>query len=368
MDPISWLWVACAVIAYAYVGYPALVWLRARYRPRPIARHSIRPRVSVVIAAWNEAANIGDKLTDLSRQSYPAELTEVIVACDGSSDGTPTLARYAGALLGERLRVIALPRHRGKAVALNAAVAAARGELLVFTDARQLLSPNAIAALVDNFADPEVGVAGGELVLAGEAPAGAYWKYEAFIRRCESTSGSTIGVSGALYALRRELWQPLPEETILDDVLVPMRVRLAHKRVVVEPLARAFDRPAGERREFARKVRTLSGNFQLLALEPRLLSPLANPSWFSLISHKLIRLVVPYALLIALWASALLPEPWRALFLGAQLIAYGLAAARWLGGGQASRVARLCETLVVLNVAAVVGTLRFLRHRRRLQW
>jgi cellulose synthase/poly-beta-1,6-N-acetylglucosamine synthase-like glycosyltransferase len=368
MSPVAALLVALSVIVYAYVGYPALVWLGARLRPRPIARGPIRPTVSILIAAWNEAGTIGDKLADLARQSYPAELIEVIVACDGSDDGTPWRAGVASAIFGERLRVLRLREHRGKATALNIAVAAARGELLVFTDARQPLSPRAVEALVENFADPEVGVAGGELMLSGDAPASVYWKYEALIRRCESAIGSTIGVSGALYALRRELWQPLPAETLLDDVLVPMRARLAHRRVVLEPLAQAFDRTAEPRHEFSRKVRTLSGNFQLLALEPRLLSPLANPSWFGLVSHKLMRLAVPYALLVALLASALLKEPWRALLVGAQLVAYGLAAARWLGGGRASRLARLCETVVLLNVAAVVGTLRFVRHGRRLQW
>jgi hypothetical protein len=188
------------------------------------------------------------------------------------------------------------------------------------------------------------------------------------IRRCESAAGSTIGVSGALYALRRELWAPLPEETILDDVLVPMRARLANKRVILEPLAKAYDRTAAPEHEFMRKVRTLSGNFQLLALEPRLLSPLSNPSWFGLVSHKLMRLLVPYAMLVALLSSALLPSPWGTLLLASQLFAYGLAVTRWLGAGSASRLARLCETVVVLNAAAVVGTFRFLRHGRRLQW
>ena len=177
-----------------------------------------------------------------------------------------------------------------------------------------------------------------------------------------------MGVSGALYALRRELWRPLPEETILDDVLVPMRARLAGKRVVLEPLAKAFDRVAENKREFGRKVRTLSGNFQLLAIEPALAAPWRNPSWFGLVSHKLMRLAVPYAMVTALVAAALLPEPWRFLLLGGQLAAYGLALARWIGGGQASRVAKLCETVVLLNAAAVVGTFRFLRHGRRLQW
>lgn len=368
MGPGTLLLVALAVIVYAYAGYPAICWLRARLRPLPIARRPVRPRVSIIIAAWNEARTIGHKLQDLAQQSYPPELTEIIVACDGSSDGTPERAQNMAALVGRRLHVIALPQHRGKAAALNAATAAATGEVLVFTDARQELSHNAVEALVENFGDGSVGAVGGELVLAGDAPAGAYWKYEAAIRRWESAAGSTIGVSGALYALRRELWRPLPEETILDDVLVPMRARLSGQRVVLEPLAKAFDRAAENAREFGRKVRTLSGNFQLLALEPALAVPWRNPSWFGLVSHKLMRLAVPYAMVTALVAAALLPEPWRFLLLGAQLAAYGLAFARWIGGGQASRVAKLCETVVLLNAAAVVGTFRFLRHGRRLQW
>ncbi len=368
MGPWTLLLLAVAIIAYAYAGYPAIVLLRARLWPRPVVRRPIRPRVSIVIAAWNEANSIGHKLQDLAQQSYPPSLTEIIVACDGSTDGTPERARRMAALVGRPLHVVELQRHRGKAAALNAAVAAATGEVLVFTDARQELSHNAVEALVENLADAHVGAVGGELVLAGDAPAGAYWRYEAALRRWESAAGSTVGVSGALYALRRELWRPLPEETILDDVLVPMRARLARKRVVLEPLAKAFDRAVETRREFGRKVRTLSGNFQLLALEPALLVPWRNPDWFALVSHKLMRLLVPYAMLAALFAAAMLPEPWRFLLLGAQLAAYALAVARWLGRGQASRLARLCETLVVLNAAAVVGTFRFLRYGRRLQW
>jgi cellulose synthase/poly-beta-1,6-N-acetylglucosamine synthase-like glycosyltransferase len=369
MDAAFWWLASLALIVYAYVGYPVLVWLRARLRPRPIQRKPIRPTVSVIIAAWNEAETIGDKLEDLARQTYPLERTEIIVACDGSTDGTPERARRAGAVrFGERLRLVELAQHRGKAAALDAAVAAARGEVLVFTDARQPLSPNAIEALVENFADPEVGAVGGELVLSGDAPAGAYWRYEAFVRRCESLAGSTIGVSGALYAMRRELWRDLPEETILDDLLAPMRVRLQGRRVVLEPLALAFDRAAAPAREFHRKVRTLSGNFQLLALEPRLLSPIANPSWFGLVSHKLLRLLVPWALVTLLVTSPARPAPWGPLALGAQLAAYTLALAQWLGGGGGSRLARLCQTVVLLNAAALVGTLRFLRHGRRLQW
>jgi cellulose synthase/poly-beta-1,6-N-acetylglucosamine synthase-like glycosyltransferase len=368
MGPATILLISLALIGYAYVGYPALCWLRARRWPRPVKRAAIRPRVTVIIAAWREAKTIGRKLRSLAEQDYPAELVDVIVACDGSDDGTPYFAGAAGRELGGRLHVLALTEHRGKPAALNAAVAEATGEIIVFTDARQPMSKNAVSALVENFADASVGAAGGELVLAGDAPAGAYWRYEAALRKWESAAGSTVGVSGALYALRRELWRPLPDGVILDDVLVPMRARLAGKRVVLETRAQAYDQTAESAHEFRRKVRTLSGNFQLLALEPRLMSPTANPEFFGLVSHKLMRLLVPYAMVAALVSSAMMHSLFGALFFGAQCAAYALAIVRALGAGQASKLARLCETVVVLNVAAVVGTFRFLRHGRRLQW
>jgi cellulose synthase/poly-beta-1,6-N-acetylglucosamine synthase-like glycosyltransferase len=320
----------------------------------------------VIIAAWREASTIGAKLADLARQRYPAELVEVIVACDGSDDGTPAAAARAAPLFDGRLRVLALANHRGKAAALNAAVALASGEILVFTDARQTLDAGALAALVESFADAEVGAVAGELRLVGDEVAGAYWRYEAALRRWEAAAGSCIGVSGALYALRRQLWRPLPLGTILDDLLVPMRVRLAGRRVALDARALAFDRDAPLAHEFRRKVRTLSGNWQLLLLEPALLSPWRNPSWLGLVSHKLMRLLAPYALLVALVASARLPSPWSALLVSAQLATWVLALARRLGWR--SRLGRWCQALWVLNAAALLGGLRFLVQRRRLQW
>jgi cellulose synthase/poly-beta-1,6-N-acetylglucosamine synthase-like glycosyltransferase len=354
-------------VLYTYAGYPAWCWLRARLRSRPIARQPIRPRVSVLIAAYREAGTIARKLESLARQTYPTELIDVVVACDGSDEGTPEAARAAGAAhLPGRVQVLALPERRGKPLALNAAERAATGEVLVLTDARQRLSDNAILALVEDLGDPEVGVAGGELVLGGDAPAGAYWKYEALIRKWEGRAGSTVGVSGALYAMWRALWEPMPDETILDDVLQPMRARLRGRRVVFEPAAKAFDIAAESKREFQRKVRTLSGNFQLLMLLPGILSPRRNPSWFDFVSHKLCRLFVPYALVAAFVASAMLPRPLSLALVAAQLGGYGLAGARALGvklplGG-------LAETFVVLNAAAVVGLWRFVRYGRRLPW
>ncbi len=203
----------------------------------------------------------------------------------------------------------------------------------------------------------------------GGAPASAYWRYEAWIRRCEGRAGSTVGVSGCLYAMRRVLFSPLPAGTVLDDVLTPMRVRRAGFRVAFEPAARAFDEAAPTDREFRRKVRTLAGNFQLLALAPWLLAP-SSPGFFAFASHKLARLAVPWALAAVAAASFALPAPWRDALVAAQALGYGLAA---LGPVAAplhlvAPIARLAAAFVALNAAAVAGLFRFLAHRRQMPW
>ena len=204
----------------------------------------------------------------------------------------------------------------GKARALNAGVAAARHEVLIFTDARQAFADDALRALVAPLADPQVGGVSGELLLDSESGAGdstigegvgAYWRYEKWLRRHESLIGSIVGSTGAIHALRRSSWLALPDDTILDDVLAPMRTVLSGARVIFEGSARAYDRTATTAdAEFRRKTRTLAGNYQLLMLEPRVLLPVINPVWFQFVSHKLGRLIVPYALIALLVSSAAL--------------------------------------------------------------
>jgi cellulose synthase/poly-beta-1,6-N-acetylglucosamine synthase-like glycosyltransferase len=339
---VSLFWVSVAVIAYVYAGYPALLAIWARTRGRTHVRRPFEPgkwpSLSIIVAARNEAARLPARLSNLLEIEYPGP-REVIVVSDGSTDDTmAVLARVSG-----QVRAVSLPAG-GKPLALNAGVRAAGGEILVFADARQRFDQNALVELVSNFADPGVGGATGELVLDCEtgSPAvstvgegvGLYWQYEKWLRRRESLVWSTLGATGAIYALRRELWRPLPAETLLDDVLAPMRAVLAGRRIVFDDRARAFDSAAPDAAaEARRKTRTLAGNYQILAQEPRLLVPVVNPVWLQYVSHKVGRLFVPWALIGLFVASAwLAPSSWFfTLALLAQAAFYGLAAlGAWL--------------------------------------
>jgi biofilm PGA synthesis N-glycosyltransferase PgaC len=343
-------WISVAFIAYVYAGYPLLLgawaWIVAgRVKPAATTIGDVRradgrrgrfepsetddlPGVSIVIAARNEARRLPARIENLLASEYPADRLQIIVASDGSTDDTvDALAPYR-----DRIELLLLPP-AGKASALNAAVAHARRRILVFADARQRFAPDAIRRMVSHFRDPRIGAVSGELLIDGSGSTigdgvGAYWKYEKWLRRREAVVGSTLGVTGAIYAMRRWLWQPLPADTLLDDVLGPMRVVLRGYRVIFDPQAHAFDQAASDASaEMRRKVRTLAGNFQLLGQEPRLLVPLVNPVWLQFMSHKIGRLFVPYALAVAFVASAVLAAQslFYATVCSAQFAFYGLA-------------------------------------------
>jgi hypothetical protein len=326
--PAAVLGASLFLLVYANIGYPVLLLAWARLRPRPFRTGPQEPTVSIVMAAHNEAPGIETRLRNLLSLDYPAERLEILVGLDGCSDGTAACARQAGS----RVRVIEFVQRRGKPSVLNALLPEATGEIIVFGDARQRYDRQALRALVAPFADPQVGAVTGDLILTEgdgqplQRGLGLYWRCEKAIRRCESWAGSVVGVTGAIYAIRRELFEKLPADTILDDVLVPMRIARGGHRVVFEPRARAFDRaPASLAGEFARKVRTIAGNFQLFAREPWLLGP-GNPLLLQTLSHKGLRLLTPVLLAVALGANLLLLDgPWGQLLLLGQLAFYAVA-------------------------------------------
>jgi biofilm PGA synthesis N-glycosyltransferase PgaC len=363
-------WIAVLIIGYSYLGYPAWLWLRSRWSPQPVRRGGVEPAVSALLVARNEEAVIAGKVENLLALDYPPEKLDVVVVSDGSTDGTAAqLEQFAG---HPRVRTLLKAVAQGKAAGLNDAMKLAQGEVVLFTDARQKIECGALRQLVENFADPAVGCASGELMLGdpenGEAGRGMglYWRIEKRIRELESACGSVAGATGAIYCARRALLEPLPEATILDDVLVPMQVAKQGSRVVFDGRARAWDAPdLGERREFWRKVRTLSGNYQLLQLAPWLLSA-KNPVRFQFLSHKLSRLAVPFAMLAALLASLFLPQPFYRAALAAQLGFYGLSLVALAGIkiGPLSRAADAARTVVVLNSAAMVAFINFVTGRK----
>ena len=300
-------WLSLLTIFYAYAGYAILLRLLAGARSRSYVRSTFTPRVSVVMVVHNEERNLAAKLANLAALEYPRELLQIVVASDGSTDRTNAILDGAAG----QVTAVVLAEKRGKAAALNLAVQQATGEILVFCDARQEIDLDTLRELTSCFADPEIGAVSGELLLVdakGRATGdalGIYWRIEKMVRKLESATGSVVGVTGCIYALRRELFVDLPEGTILDDVLVPMNAARAGRRVIFLPTAIARDRIfAQPGREFARKVRTLTGNYQLLSLAPWLMTS-SNPLLFRFISHKLLRLLAPFLLVVLLIASAL---------------------------------------------------------------
>jgi len=367
---VKWIfWISAGLIAYTYAGYVCWLRLRMIWRFRPVLRAAYTPSVSIAMVVRNEEQILEAKLRNLLTLDYPA--CQIVVVSDGSTDQTEAiLSKYAQ---DSRVQVILNQASMGKASGLNDAVRLAGGEIVVFTDARQKIEAGAVRFLVENFADPEVGCVSGELMLGdmdkGECSEGLglYWQIEKRVRQLEADSGSVVGATGALYAVRCELLAQVPAGTILDDVYLPMQVARKGKRVVFDARARAWDSPnLGAKREFSRKVRTLYGNYQLLQLAPWLLTG-DNPLRFEFVSHKLMRLATPFALAALLASSLALSGVFYRSVTILQFAFYSLsvlALSRVVKLGILARVADASATFVLLNGAAVVALVNYLSGRR----
>lgn len=363
--------ISLAVLAYTYAGYPVLISILARTRPRrALPGVSFEPTVSVCISAYNAGALIERKLASTLALTYPASKLEVLVYSDGSTDDTDARVQ-AWAGRDGRVRLLRGQERLGKPTGLNRMREAATGDVLLLTDVRQDLESGALRALLTALAPREVGCVSGELVLRGNTGAGLYWLYEKWIRRSESQFRSTVGISGSIAAVRRADMPVLPPDILLDDMWIPMTLRLQGRLVTFCDDALAYDEAFDDGREFPRKVRTLAGNYQIFARLPQLLVPGVNPSWFETVSHKVLRLACPWALM-ALLVSSLLGARGpvsaagnaMAALAGAQILFYAAAAL----GRRAGRLGGLGRTFVVLNAAAVLGLWKFLGGRQKITW
>lgn len=368
------VFVVCIVfVAYTYVLYPVAIALFARLRGFRRSRAPFRfVPVAVVVPAYNEGACIARKIRNVLASAYPADLLRVVVVSDGSSDDTVAQARSVN---DARVTVIALNQRGGKVAAINRAIAGITEPVLVLTDAAELFDRHAIGFLVEKLADPRVGAVSGELRFVDietgfSRNLGLYWRYETGIRAAESKLGSMVGVTGAIYAIRRECFKQIASDTILDDMAIPLEVVRQGRRVDFNPNARAYEVVTADiMQEFARKRRTLAGNYQLLFRYWDLLVPFKSPVAWQLWSHKLFRLLVPYALLGIFISSFFLPWPYAEILVAIQVLFYGaaLSAHRWrtrMGGAFLS----LPYTFCALNWAALVGSYYYFAGLQSARW
>lgn len=359
-------WLSFAGILYTYAGYPLIMWLLAKLSPRKWKAAPINPSVSVIIAVHNGADLLAERIENLASLDYE-ELREIIIVSDGSTDATNELLSQES---DPRVKAIILDEHGGKAVALNAGIAASSSEILLFVDIRPMIPPGSVRQLVSNFADPAVGCVAGELTLrqdghdvAASAVSGLYWRYEQWIRNCEAAWDSPVGVYGGFYAIRRELANRIPAGTILDDMFQPLAIIRQGYRSVIDEKAVVYDTwPKKAAGEFHRKVRTLAGNFQLFRLAPWVLT-WKNRVAFQLISHKVMRLIVPYLLSLLLVSACQLSRgsAMYAAFAAFAVATLALAVASLRYSIPfAQRIGGAASAMLVLNAAAVVGLYKFL--------
>ena len=336
----SMFWIGLGLLAWVYVGYPVLLWLLKVFGlRRPVRLAAIEPRVTLIISAYNERQVIAAKLENCRRLDYPAGRLEVIVVSDASDDGTDDLVRVAG----PPFRLLRMEARGGKTVGLNAALQAASGDIVVFSDANAMYERDALRQIVRNFADPHVGAVTGESryeIGADDASTESevtYWSYELWIKGLESSLGSVVGGDGAIYGIRRGLYRDMAPGD-LSDFVNPLQIVTQGYRNIYEPTAISWEGGAeGYGAEFRRKVRIVNRAWRATFKMRELLNPLRFGFFsFQFLSHKVLRWLVPWLMLLVLVTNAILfiTSPLYALLLLGQLLFYGLALLGWLMAGR----------------------------------
>lgn len=363
MDPVVGLVAATALAGYILFGYPlALAYFFRKSRPAVRKDPTYQVPVTVILSVYNGASFLKQKLDSIGALQYPPELIQVLVVSDGSVDQTEAIAQDYQRRNGPgRIRIELLVQpHRGKAAALNLAVSHATGEILFFTDVRQPLDAAALHQLVANFADPEVGAATGEMRLlpsaAGEQQdMDLYWRYELWVRRRHTEVNSLFNTTGCIYALRKSLFKELPEDTLSDDAVLPLRAYFQNYRIVFDPTAIAYDYPALPGTEFRRRWRNLAGLWQVHIRFPRLLGPF-HRMWAHFLPHKAGRLFLPWVLLAIVGFTAMLPDPaWRYSLLALEGLPVLLALLVEVIPPPVRRIASISRTFLVMNAASVAA-------------
>ncbi|SFI27201.1 glycosyltransferase family 2 protein [Planctomicrobium piriforme] len=369
-------WTACGLVAYAYVGYPMLLGVLARVTPRRAPQNAepgAWPTVSLIISAYKEEALILQRIANALQMDYPADRLEIIIGCDGNEDCTGDLVRTVD---DSRVHLRQFPQRRGKPSVLNDCVADAQGEIIAFSDANTFWEPDALKKLVRHFQQSQVGGVCGQLLLTdpatGKNADGLYWKYENFLKRWEGRIGALLGFNGAIYAIRKSLWEPIPAFAIVDDFLIGMRIYQRQHTLVFEEAAVANEETAPSiQAEFQRRTRIGAGGFQSLCWLSPLLSPKYGRVAWAFWSHKVLRWLCPLFMVVALATNiALAGEPGYGWLLVAQATFYGVAISgnRVDGIGPVAKLFRLCAMFAGMNAALAVGFWRWLGKQQTGAW
>jgi len=387
-------WLSIITIIYVYIGYPILVYLLSLFYKKPLGGKYIYPKISIIIAAYNEEKNIENKIRSLQALDYPEQRVEVLIGSDGSTDRTDEIVEkfivHSSKFIEEkpvfqRIKFFRQETRQGKPSMLNLLAKEAKGEILVFTDARQALDKNVLNELVKHFGDEKVGSVSAALFYTNGqhnnktgTGIGLYWEYEKFIRKSESRMGSMLGATGALYAIRKELFPQLPPDLILDDIYIPMKIVERGYRAIFDKKAKVYDKVfANPKEEFLRRVRTLAGNYQLFFYLRNLFNPLKGKISWQFFSHKFLRLMVPF-LLIALLVSNVMvikigtvpfgDSPYFYwIFLLPQIIFYVFALLGVLLKNK-NKVFDIPRMFCLMNIAAVVGLYQILFKKIDSKW
>lgn len=368
-------WASACLLAYVYAGYPVLAIALSRIRPRKPLQAPITPSVSAIITAYNEEKDIAQKILNVLALDYPGQQIDVIVASDASSDDTDRIVRELDI---RNVRLLRVEGRQGKTACQNAAAAAASGEILLFTDATTRLEAHALRAMARNFHDPAVGCVAGRLAYVAQQDDAtgrggtSYWNYEIMLRMAESHLGSLIGVSGCLYAVRRDAYREIAPE-LISDFVVAMVVREQGLRTVLEPDAMCYEQTLDHPdRELAMRVRVGMRSLSALASQKRFLNPFRFGAFaWQLWSHKLLRYLSPVFWMLALLANLALALQGRYLWLLALqllLLFSGLLGFTSLRLAGKSRLLAKPYYFLLTNLASAVSLFRFLRGERIVTW
>jgi biofilm PGA synthesis N-glycosyltransferase PgaC len=378
-------WISCGIVFYNYAGYALLAWLFTRlagkYKTLPAAADYL-PSISFIVAAYNEAGIIEEKITNSLGLDYPPGSIEYIIVTDGSTDDTPdVVTRFPS------IRLLHQAPRAGKSAAVNRAVAQARNELLIFSDANTLLNKAAIRNIARHYFDPKVGgVAGEKKVLPpsgntgsanSEDGEGLYWRYESRLKQIDSDWYSVVGAAGELFSLRRSLYEPLPSNAVLDDFVLSLRVAGKGFRILYEPGAYAMELPSFSlREEQKRKVRIAAGGFQSIGMLTSILAFWRHPRLTYLyFSHRVLRWTAsPLCLALAFLSSIILAvqpaaNPIIIAAAAAQTLFYGMAAAYKLPlPGPLKKLAKIPYYFTFMNVSVILGFIRFCKGSQSAVW